>query len=110
MLCRPTTVDDLDAALSLDASSFGDEIVGRSHALAVYADLVRRRRFASVVVELPLSDGKRQLIGLGGALFVSNAFFRDEISNPRPGLNARIIASIIDRFFINAVRSLTLVS
>jgi len=94
LLCRPTTVDDLDAALSLDASSFGDEIVGRSHALAVYADLVRRRRFASVVVELPLSDGKRQLIGLGGALFVSNAFFRDEISNPRPGLNARIIASI----------------
>jgi|SRR5687767_1456629 hypothetical protein len=94
MLWRPIAITDLDATLSIDPFSFGDEIVGRSRALAAYEHLVRTKRFLSAVVEEPLHDGRRQLIGFGGALFVSQAFFEAEMRDPQPGLNARIIASV----------------
>ena len=94
MFWRPPTVSDLESALALDPPSFGAEIVGRSQTLAAYAHLVRTRRFAAAVVEMPLSHGSRQLVGFGGAVFVSEVFFQSEIDDPRPGLNARIIASV----------------
>ena len=95
MFGRPAQVGDLETALSIDPFSFGGEIVGRSKALAAYAQLVRTGRMFSTVVEMPLADGGRQMIGFGGALFVSDAFFQEEIGDPKPGLNSRIIASIV---------------
>jgi len=91
---RPPTVSDLEAALALDPFSFGSEIVGRTKAFAAYAHLVRTRRFISALVEMPLPHGSRQVVGFGGAVFVSERFFQDEIGHPRPGLNARLIASV----------------
>jgi hypothetical protein len=91
---RPPTVEDLESALSLDPASLGSEIVGRAQALAVYSHLVRTRRFAAALIEMPLPEGPPRLVGLGGAMFVSESFFQDEIDNPRPGLNARIVASV----------------
>jgi hypothetical protein len=91
---RPPAVDDLESALALDPPSFGAEIVGRTAALAAYAHLVRTGRFSAAVIEMPLSHGPRQLVGFGGAVFVSETFFQNEIDDPRPGLNARIIASV----------------
>jgi hypothetical protein len=92
---RPARVGDLETALSIDPFSFGGELVGRSKALAAYAQLVRTERMFSTVVEMPLADGGRQMIGFGGALFVSDAFFQEEIGDPKPGLNSRIIASMV---------------
>lgn len=97
MLWHPTTVDDLERALAIDPYSFGDEIVGRERALAAYRELVATRRFLSAVVELPLPSGKSQIAGFGGALFVSDALVRQEVANPKPGLNARIVASLAER-------------
>lgn len=96
MLWRPTTADDLESALAIDPHSFGDEIVGRARALAAYRTLVTTRRFLSAVVELPLRNGKSQIVGFGSTVFVSDAFCRQETANPRPGLNARIIASVAE--------------
>lgn len=94
MLWRPIAVENLEAVLAIDPSSFGDEIVGRTRALAAYRSLVRTGRFLSAVVELPLPDGRRRIVGFGGAIFVSDSLFRQETANPAPGLNARIVASI----------------
>ena len=93
MLWRPPAVQDLESALAIDPHSLGDEIVGRTRAFAAYRKLLRTRRLLSAVVELPLPNGTRRIVGFGGAIFVSDAFFQQEIRDPRPGLNARIVAS-----------------
>jgi hypothetical protein len=96
VLWRPTAVEDLETALAIDPYSLGDEMVGRPAALSAYRKLVRSRRFLSAVVERDLRNGRRQIVGWGGAIFVSDALFRREISDPTPGLNARIVASIAE--------------
>jgi hypothetical protein len=89
---RPTAVEDLETALAIDPYSVGDEIVGRSRALAAYAELVRTRRALSAVVELP--GHQSPIVGFGAAFFVAESFVCREVSNPRPGFNARLIESI----------------
>ncbi len=49
----------------------------------------------SVVVELH-ANGKTEIAGFALCTFVKKSFAEAEIGNPRPGLNARIIESVVD--------------
>ena len=55
---------------------------------------MRSRSFHSAVIEANSPIAGHRIIAFGASVFVSRAFADEEVSNPRPGLNARIIASI----------------
>src|SRR6185312_16686802 len=89
MLWRPFREADLSACLETQPACLGDAIVGRAEALRVWKHLVGEAGFHASVIE-----SGRQIVACGMGVFVSGAFADQEIANPRPGLNSRIIADI----------------
>lgn len=86
--------EDLIECLELNAARIGDELVGRAPAVEIWKRLIRSRSFNSTVIEAARPPQGHRIVGFGSAVFVSPAFAEAELSNPRPGLNSRIIASI----------------
>jgi hypothetical protein len=86
---RPFREADLSACLETQPECLGDGIVGRAKALRVWKDLVGMPGFYATVIE----SGKK-IVGCGMGVFVSTAFADQEIANPQPDLNSRIIAGI----------------
>jgi hypothetical protein len=94
MYWRAISEPDLFHCLELQPACMGDQIVGRSAALRVWKSLLENPAFLANVIESerPLSGHKIVACGMG--VFVTAAFVDRELGNPRPGLNARIIAAI----------------
>lgn len=86
--------EDLIECLSINPGRIGDELVGRARAVEIWKSLVRLRCFNSTVIEAARRTGRHRIVGFGCAVFVSRAFALAERSDPRPGVNARILASI----------------
>ena len=86
--------EDLIECLQLNPARIGDELVGRAPAVEIWKRLIRSRSFNSTVIEAARPAQGHRIVGFGSAVFVSPAFAEAELSNPRPGLNSRIIASI----------------
>lgn len=91
---RALREEDLTACLSVDPARIGAESVGYNRAIEVWRDLMRSRSFHSAVIETDPPIAGYRIVSFGASVFVSRAFADDELSNPRPGLNARIIASV----------------
>jgi hypothetical protein len=93
---RKTQASDLGKCLQLHPAKNGSEIVGDSRALRAWQQLFETSHATrSAVVEM--SEGSRaEIVGFGLASFVKKNFADDEVGNPRPGLNARIIESIVN--------------
>ncbi len=85
---------DLMECLRVQPLHLGEEIVGRGRALDIWKSLIRRRVFASCVLECEGSDGRKRIVGFGSSVFVSAAFATRELDEMRPGLNARLFAAI----------------
>jgi hypothetical protein len=91
---RPVQDADLRTCLDIEPRHLGHELVGCERALAAWHWLLRSPAFNSAIIEAdPPFEGHRTL-AFGAAVFVSSAFVDAELENPRPGINARIIASI----------------
>ena len=86
---------DLIQCLSIEPRVWGDQIVGRECALQVWKEWTRRRCFNSAVVQVPTSQSASQKVAFGASVFVTPEFATRELENPQPGLNSRIIASIV---------------
>jgi hypothetical protein len=91
---RDLRAEDLLECLLINPARIGDELVGRSRAIEIWKSLVRSRSSTSTVIEAARPVGDRRIVCFGCDLAVSRAFADDELANPRPGLNSRIIASI----------------
>src|SRR4029078_13135437 len=93
---RKTQASDLGKCLRLHPAKNGSEIVGHSRALRAWQQLFETSHATrSAVVEM--SEGSRaEIVGFGLASLVKKNFADDEVGNPRPGLNARIIESIVN--------------
>ncbi|MEO8052553.1 MAG: hypothetical protein ABI833_19260 [Acidobacteriota bacterium] len=96
MFLRNLRQEDLIECLEIQPSRMGTELVGRSEALRAWNELIRSRSFNCIVLEADLVAHGRRIVGFGASAFVSPAFASDELANPRPGLNSRIIASIVN--------------
>src|SRR5438552_2466266 len=94
MLRRGSRNQALIECLEVQPARIGAESVGRSEALRAWKKLIQSRAFNSEVIEVVPPVNAHRIVGFGASVFVSPTFAQDEISNPRPGLNARIIASI----------------
>lgn len=97
MYWRPICATDLSACLALQPGSLGDEIVGRERAFGIWRDLLDSPAFHASIIEAEQTGGKPAIVGCGMGVFVSRGFVENELADPRPGLNARILASIADR-------------
>ncbi|HEY5380962.1 MAG TPA: hypothetical protein VIJ65_01800 [Acidobacteriaceae bacterium] len=73
----------------------GDEIVGRERALPVWKEWARSRVFNAAVVETDGALPTRRKIAFGASVFVTAEFADQELRCPRPGLNSRLIASVV---------------
>jgi hypothetical protein len=86
---------DLIECLNVEPRVWGDEIVGRERALAVWKELTRSLSFNSALIEAATPQVPNQIIGFGSSVFVTPEFATHELEDPRPGLNNRIVASVV---------------
>jgi len=86
--------EDLLECLLINRGRIGEELVGRTRAIEIWRGLVSSRCFSSTVIEAAWPPGGHRIVGFGSAVFVSRAFALAELSDPSPGVNSRIIASI----------------
>jgi len=91
---RDFCVEDLLECLSINPSRIGAEIVGRARAIEIWKSLISSRSFTSAVIQADSSSAGHRIVGFGASVFVQQRFVDDELSTPRPGLNARVLASI----------------
>jgi hypothetical protein len=94
MYWRPISEADLSSCLEIQPSCMGDSIVGRSTALRVWKELLHDASFLANVIESERPVAGHKIVACGMGVFVTKTFADHEIQNPRPGLNARIIAGI----------------
>src|SRR5215469_9708824 len=74
----------------------GIDRVDRDQAFEAWRWMMRSASFGGNVFEEEPTSGPRT-IGCGAAVFVQPAFARAELANPQPGLNGRIVSSIVER-------------
>jgi hypothetical protein len=92
---RKTRASDLAECLQLHPAKNGAETVGQARAAKAWQQLLEMSHATrSAVVETHRKD-RVEIIGFGFASFVKKSFAEDEVRNPRPGLNSRIIESIV---------------
>jgi hypothetical protein len=92
---RKAAIGDLAAGLNLHPAKNGSEIVGHAAAVKAWQTLFRMGHASrSAVVEMQ-SKARVEIVGFGFATFVKKSFFESELATPQPGLNARIIESVV---------------
>src|SRR3954468_5613687 len=91
---RPLRPDEIETCLAVNPAARGDGSIGRDRAIAAWRILVRRRACVCCVLEARPPIGGHEIVGFGALAFVSAQFADNEVADPKPGLNARIIASI----------------
>jgi hypothetical protein len=92
---RKTQASDLAKCLQLHPAKNGAEIVGHACAVRAWQQLSEMSHATrSALVERHGKD-RVEIVGFGFASFVKKSFVEDEIRNPRPGLNSRIIEGVV---------------
>jgi hypothetical protein len=97
MFWHRTAEHDLETCLAINPSQMGHELVGRNRALVAWRSLMKSPSFVGCTVESEIPLCNHRIMGFGSGVFVSRAFLDRELAEPRPGVNARIVASIAER-------------
>jgi len=93
---RKTRASDLAACLQLHPAKNGAEIVGKARAAKAWKEILQASHATrSAVVEMH-DKNRAEIVGFGLGSFVKKRFAEEEVQKPRPGLNSRIIQSIVD--------------
>jgi len=92
---RKTTPGDLPECLKLHPAKNGAESVGDCRATQAWNQIFEMTHASrSAVVEMDWK-GKLEIVGFGFAAFVKKSFAETELLHPTPGLNSRIIDSVV---------------
>jgi hypothetical protein len=94
MYWRPIRKADLPHCLETQPACLGDQIVDRSTALGVWKLFLDSPAFQATVIESERAIAGHKIVACGMGVFVTTAFADQEIANPRPELNSRIIAGV----------------
>lgn len=89
---RAATTEDLVEGLNIEPTMWGDEVVGRERAFEAWRVMARHLACNSAVVTANGSHDK--MIGFAFSVFVTREFADQELGDPRPGMNGRIVASV----------------
>jgi hypothetical protein len=92
---RKTTASDLSECLKLHPGKNGAETAGSCLAIQAWKQLFAMTHATrSALVEVQCK-GKVEIVGFGFATFVKKSFAESEVLHPKPGLNSRIIDSVV---------------
>src|SRR5947207_1088462 len=94
---RKTRASDLPECLKLHPAKNGAETVGGYPAMKAWHQLLGMSHASRSAVVERHSKGRPGIVGFGFATFVKKSFADAEVQNPRPGLNSRIIESVVSR-------------
>jgi hypothetical protein len=93
---RKTQAADLAKCLQLHPAKNGAEVVGPARVVGAWQQLFKMPHATrSALVEMH-EKNRVEIVGFGFASFVKKSFVEEEIRNPRPGLNSRIIESVVE--------------
>jgi DNA-binding CsgD family transcriptional regulator len=92
---REVQESDLPECLSIEPRVWGDEIVGKECALPVWKKWTQSLSFNSAIIETSGPHSLNQKVAFGSSIFVTPEFATQELQNPKPGLNSRLIASVV---------------
>ena len=91
---RPATWSEVEEGLAIQPRNRGDELVGLNASLHAWRHIFSQPFAACVAVtsSVPI-QGFRQ-IGFGAAVILTRFFTNAELADPRPNINARLIADL----------------
>jgi hypothetical protein len=91
---RKPDENDLAACLGVSPGNAGDEITGPDVAQHIWRLMLHHPAMVAAVIECDQPIHGQRIVGFGAAVFVTPEFADAELGNPRPGLNARIVAAM----------------
>jgi hypothetical protein len=92
---HPTSsAGDLDACLEIQPANIGGGIAGVDAARRIWRSLLGHPALLSAVVTTDRAIDGSRIAAFGATLFVSTEFVDAEVSNPRPGVNDRLMACV----------------
>lgn len=92
---RKTKANDLAECLRLHPAKNGSELAGAPATQSAWHELLRMDHATRSAVVERKSKQSVEIVGFGLAVFVKRSFYDGEIAMPSPGLNARIIDSVV---------------
>jgi hypothetical protein len=92
---RKTRASDLSECLKLHPAKNGAETVGNGRVLQAWKQIFEMRHASRGALVEVHWKGKIEIVGFGLAVFVKKSFIETEVLNPTPGLNSRIIESVV---------------
>ena len=92
---RRTRASDLAECLKLHPAKNGAEGVGPCRTLEAWRLLLEMTHATRSGLVERHRNGKAEIVGFGFSVFVKKDFADAEVQNPRPGLNSRIIESVL---------------
>jgi hypothetical protein len=94
MFWRTIGEADLPELQDISPGGMGSEIVGPQRTLEVWRGLIDQPSFFGSLVESETPLCGHRVIGFGAGVYVTSGFMEAELAEPRPGMAARLIASI----------------
>lgn len=94
MFLRKVRFSELLSYLAVDPCHLGAEFIGAARAIAVWKKVFLSPAFKCGVIEANPAIRNQRIVGFGASIFISSKIVDDELANPLPGLNARIIQKI----------------
>jgi hypothetical protein len=91
---RPGTCADVEPGLSIAPGHRGDALIGAKAAARIWLLLAGDPAYASAVVEASPDLRGHRLLAFASRVLVAPGFIDAEIENPRPDVNARLIADV----------------
>jgi hypothetical protein len=94
MFWRAIREADLPDLQTISPGGIGSEIVGPRRALEIWRDLIHSPAFLGALVETEIPLCRCRIIGYGAGVFVAAGFIEGQLADRRPGMAARLIASL----------------
>lgn len=91
MICRDVRPHELLECLTVIPGQIGSEIVGGERAVLLWAELSKSKAFVTAAVEASPPIAGHSIVAFGASVFVTREFAQQEIYNPQPYLNARVL-------------------
>lgn len=83
-----------NACLDVKPARRGEALIGREAALNVWHLLLDHAAFRYAAIESDPPVKGHRMIGFGASVFVTPDFADNELANPRPDINSRVVESV----------------
>lgn len=93
---RRTRASDLPACMGLHPAKNGADILGAREALKAWQRVLEMAHATRSAVVEQHANTRSEIVGFALSTFVKKSFAEAEVRDPRPGLNSRILGSVLN--------------